>query len=596
MATGTRPTPSAARAARRWPLRAALTLALAGCAHRPCSSADRSLRGVWDDAVRAPLVAALNEVPAEPAVRSAAVSDLDLLARAWTDARTSTCTSEQPRASQHLHATCQDLARDVLAALAARLAHATAADLDRLAAAALAARRLLTACERPAVAFVLSDPAARELVAPALALAFADPTAAAQAAHAEQNLRAGPSGHADTTMSSRTLPLLADLARLLRGWSVLDERPDEAAVLADLPPGSPLHPFARELRAATRPATDPAALADLQSARDGCVAALGDHPRCAVIDVERARRARAAGDDATAARLLARAHARFAAEEPDSDATTDVALQLGDLARVRGDLDAALEHHRAVLEHRRRRRGERHLATAEALHAVGADLEALRRLDEAVIYYTRAAVIRQDRAPDDPVTARTYNNLGRLSYLLGAYDDARRFHLAALQIRRAALGDDHPDTATSYNNLGAVDLAEGDADAALADFTRAREIRERTLGLDHPYLAVSLHNLAEVHALRGDLTAAEPLYLRALEIRRARFGDDHPETARTRYALGGLALRRGDRAAAVRELSAALSAFTATLGLDHPETRRALARLREAQAAPQDLSPEPGQP
>ena len=83
-----------------------------------------------------------------------------------------------------------------------------------------------------------------------------------------------------------------------------------------------------------------------------------------------------------------------------------------------------------------------------------------------------AAEILGVRRPGDPLTARTYNNLGRALYTTREFAEARGFHAAALEIRQRRLGREHPDTATSLTNLAAVARAEGDLPGARALFER----------------------------------------------------------------------------------------------------------------------------
>lgn len=543
------------RVARRAGLFASLALAVAACVrHPPC-------RGGGLVFPVAPVAPSGQEgAQGVSPLRRAAVEDLDELAGAWTEARASACAARPHGAELE----CQEVIRDVARETIAALERATDAELERIPRLIRATRRLIELCRDPQLATLASDRAERgTLVGAAVALGLGrSEQALALAARAEAR------------------PEVRGLARLLRGHALLASgRRDEALVVARRLDAPALDPFAALLAFdAGAPEVDLAAVGAALRVRFGDAS-----PDLAEVWRRLAEVERAAGRDPRP--HLGQALALLAAAEPGSDRARDLELELGDLDRVAGDPAGALTRHREVLAHRQRRRGRRHFETAIAEHAVGADLEALARLEEAALHYTRAAEILQTVAPEDPQLARTYNNLGRLCYLRRDFEGARRFHLAALQLRRARLGEEHPDTATSHNNLGAVELAEGRFEAARAAFTRALEIRERTLGGDHPYLAVSLHNLAELAALSGDLEQAAALYGRALAIRRARFGEEHPETARTRYALGGLALARGEFEAAERELAAAYAGLRRSLGEEHPETRRARERLEEATRA-----------
>ncbi len=95
--------------------------------------------------------------------------------------------------------------------------------------------------------------------------------------------------------------------------------------------------------------------------------------------------------------------------------------------------------------------------------------------------------------------ARKLNQLGKLYWLLGEYEPARKILHKALLICRQALGDDHPDFAILVNNLGEVYHSLGDFKKTEEHYCRALRILGETLGEDHPNFIRSLQDLVRLY-------------------------------------------------------------------------------------------------
>eukprot|EP00931_Biecheleriopsis_adriatica_P072938 TRINITY_DN47319_c0_g1_i1.p1 TRINITY_DN47319_c0_g1~~TRINITY_DN47319_c0_g1_i1.p1 ORF type:complete len:951 (-),score=156.43 TRINITY_DN47319_c0_g1_i1:43-2895(-) len=100
------------------------------------------------------------------------------------------------------------------------------------------------------------------------------------------------------------------------------------------------------------------------------------------------------------------------------------------------------------------------------------------------------------RLPEhDASAAVVWCGLGRVSFHVGHYEMAARFHLKARSIRERMIGEDTIDTATVYNNLACC-LAALDRTLEAAAFVElAAEILKELAGEDHPRTQTALRNL-----------------------------------------------------------------------------------------------------
>lgn len=567
---------------------------------RACKHPEVSLRAAgWDDDRRRGLVHAFDILPGPPSAGPRLAARVDRHAAAWTKARAATCSAARSlsREQYAARAACEYGVLAQQSALVQRVISWPANALTRADAGLDELEDALRRCSRPAtLARYRGLPpllrARAELTVAEVAIAMEDGSWAQAVAYAASEPAASP---ATAAALLRPVQVALAWASWLRGQ---DQKASSriSALVADAGEDPLARASVGELRMLTRGVDDPEALTDGAAAIAAYAELYGPDDRRSVrVRRELARRHRVAGrvPEAIAELEAALAALRTGADDPLRATLTQ---ELGDLEHLRGDYRSARLHHTAALVARERDFGGEQMITAESLFGLGTDLESLGELAAAVDHYGRAAKIQQSIAPDELVTARTYNNLGRACYADRNFTDARRFHEAALRIREFRLGDQHPDTATSLNNLGAVARAEGDTVGARKLFRQALDVRERLLGADHPYVAISLNNIAELDAAEGRLDEAIALHLRALQIRRARFGEDHPETARSLHNLGALYLRRqapGDLDLARAALTSAGKTRAARLGLEHPETVSTLERLAELEVLQPPAPPPP---
>ena len=192
-----------------------------------------------------------------------------------------------------------------------------------------------------------------------------------------------------------------------------------------------------------------------------------------------------------------------------------VHASLGNLARLEGRFEDALEEHEQALSIDEATLGQEHPRVGRDLHNVGGILRRLGRLDEATTRYERSlAIAVASLGTDHPEAALTRNSLG-----LVAFD---RHDLAAARARwEEALPDlvaaDHGDAALVHHNLALLELDEGNTDAALVQIRAALAIDRSRVGVEAKRVASEDLVLGRALAALGRLTEAREALLRTLE-------------------------------------------------------------------------------
>jgi len=277
------------------------------------------------------------------------------------------------------------------------------------------------------------------------------------------------------------------------------------------------------------------------------------------------------GDVDEAARVLEEAREVFAAAGPDHAVSWATATHyLADVARVRGDHEAAEE------------------------------------LNETAL----AAAREVDGDPADTIEASVLINLGSLDLELMEVESAEKRIREGLSLQRKVLGDSHPTIAQTQLTLAKVLAEKGEFDTADRLFQASLETTREVFGEDHIRVAVILHNYGfhlrdrnperaeaylreAVQVLEGrgndaavaralDVLAATQLeldhsedaessFLRALDLRRSSLPDDHPDIAQSLNNLGSLYMRSGRFDRAVPMLEQAIERFRRTHGDRHPQ-------------------------
>ncbi len=249
---------------------------------------------------------------------------------------------------------------------------------------------------------------------------------------------------------------------------------------------------------------------------------------------------------------------------------------------TKGDLPAAQELARALLEEAERRDGPESLAAAQVLDVL---VEALGRAGRVREPETRALAERaltiKERALglEHKDLGVSLNNLALVNYVLGDYEAAQKLHRRNLAIRERVLGPTHPEVGTSLNNLASLLAVTGQYQEALALFERALGIWEGAFGPQDRRVAMALDNMANIKDEIGDYAGSIALHERSVGLHEQA---DGPESAETAVALGNLgnAVKRVADYGRARQLyERAIAIQEKTLGPKHRDLGTTLHNL-----------------
>ena len=226
---------------------------------------------------------------------------------------------------------------------------------------------------------------------------------------------------------------------------------------------------------------------------------------------------------------------------------------------------------------------------AASLAMVGTVLEGQGEYEQAERHDLRVLELRERAlGGDHPYVAMALNNLGVICFRQGKLDEAERHHRRALEIQEAALGADHPHIAMSAISLGNVFFAREELDEAERHYQHAAGIMEKALGAEHPDLGRTIGNLGAIYETQHELEAAEVHYQRSQQILERALGAEHPDLAIGWANLGGVLFRQGKLEAAKVHYQRALRIREKALGAEHPSLAYALLGLARVALGQQD--------
>jgi tetratricopeptide (TPR) repeat protein len=211
---------------------------------------------------------------------------------------------------------------------------------------------------------------------------------------------------------------------------------------------------------------------------------------------------------------------------------------------------------------------------AGALSAQGLTLMGQGRYAEAEIVLTQAL------AKAGPIDATALYNLAAVYHREGKLQEARRLHLAALEIIERERGQFSLEVAQSLNDLGSIDRSLGQYSRAIKSLDRAVGMIDETgaPGL----LATVLNNLGAAYYEAGQYTKAEAVLLRGLALAESSSGRAREEIPYLLSGVGRIYLDRKRFAEAEAVFERDVIALAASVGVQHPDYAIALHNLATA--------------
>jgi tetratricopeptide (TPR) repeat protein/tRNA A-37 threonylcarbamoyl transferase component Bud32 len=530
-----------------------------------CPGMDEKLVGVWDDARRAEVEAAIlaTELGYAPATWERIEQHLDDYANAWVAAREQACMAshrgEQSGILLDLRMACLDEQLEHLRATVHELANADAEVVNKSVQAVMGLPSLDRCADVDALAAQVPPPEDEAVAARVRALdaKLIEATAKHQAGRYEESVALMGPVVAEAEQLGYE-PLIAR-ASLLYGKLLRRTSDYQGAIAA----------FERAYEVATVQRMT----AEAASSASWLMYVLG-------YDVARPEDGQ---------RWAAHADPLSRAARSDT-LRADYLDTAGTLAEERGEYELARDYQEQALALRVRELGPKHPSVAMALNNLAIIAEDQGNYAEARKLYEQAMNIRIEAlGPDHPVVAGTLINLGNLDFRAGKFAEARQAYERALALSERALGPEHPDVANALNGLGSVAFAENDYAASREYRIRVLDILQKTRGPDHPSVANTLGNLGNIAFDEGKLAEARDYYERALAIREKLQGPDHPEVAALLVGVAKVAYEDGDYAASRSYDERALAIWERTVGRDHPHASfslMGLARVAIAEGSP----------
>jgi non-specific serine/threonine protein kinase/serine/threonine-protein kinase len=238
---------------------------------------------------------------------------------------------------------------------------------------------------------------------------------------------------------------------------------------------------------------------------------------------------------------------------------------------------------------------------ASQIHSIIAETYASLSLHAPALEHGQAALDlrRAELGEDHPGTLAAKHSLATTLDALGRKREAEAMLRDVVERRRRLEGADKPETLLAEQALVLVLLALDRAAEAEPLQRHVLETRRRTLGDDHLDTLAAMHNMAPVVAAVGRLEESEALYRAAAEGRDRALGPNHPSTILSLNNLAATMVQRKRFADAEPIFRDVLARHERVLGSMHRETLGSLNnlgftlqevhKLPEAEAVQRDL-------
>ncbi|NOR78455.1 MAG: tetratricopeptide repeat protein [Methanophagales archaeon] len=198
-------------------------------------------------------------------------------------------------------------------------------------------------------------------------------------------------------------------------------------------------------------------------------------------------------------------------KDKDKEVESIARGNIGNVYRIKGELDNALEYHRKALKL------DEELGIKEGIAAalgnIGNVYQIKGELDNALGYYEKALKLDEELGSKEGI-AIALGNIGNLYRIKGELDNALEYYEKALKLNEE-LGSKE-GMAIGLGNIGIVYQIKGELDNALGYYGKALKLNEE-LGRKEG-MANQLGNMGIVYQIKGELDNALDYYGKALKL------------------------------------------------------------------------------
>lgn len=235
-------------------------------------------------------------------------------------------------------------------------------------------------------------------------------------------------------------------------------------------------------------------------------------------------------------------------------------LQIGNIHRAAGNVDAAISSFHQAAERLRSTFHTRHPDLELAHHELGQLYLVKKSYSPAISNLkTSTKLASAIWGEDSLMYARGANQLGVAYYQSGELQTALKIHKAAELIRARKLGENNPLVAHSRLNAAVANIDMKQYEAAEVDLNKAIPVFDPKKPDEAHLLKLSRAKLATIYMLTQRPALAEPVLNTMLQNQVSRNGMDNVVTADLQYRLGIAQARQGKYDLAEPELRRALA-------------------------------------
>jgi tetratricopeptide (TPR) repeat protein len=193
-----------------------------------------------------------------------------------------------------------------------------------------------------------------------------------------------------------------------------------------------------------------------------------------------------------------------------------------------GDDETALDALQSSLEQRQKLQGEKHIDVGTTWNNLGRIFFQRGRYNQAMDAYREALRVRRHCQGESVDVAATLFNIGQVYHQQDERDKALRLYQEFLRLAKVHFGEYHRDICIVTTCIGQVLHEKKDYQRALKSFHHALRVGRVALGHVHPEIAITLNKMGNLYYETGDLESALKAYHQGLTVELSALEEGNP--------------------------------------------------------------------